>query len=563
MIRLYVILVYLAYLYVSLEKIRETTQRDEIEAQINENFKQSLLNYRKKMEIEQSKPRKINKAFEDFKYNEIKKIQAKAVIPARALEKFQTSENTSKKWKHRVGFTQLNTNRPWPKTGDPDHFFNTPYTKNIHKIPLQGAGEVTPWSGTYWPMLYGITSVRYCNGPKNTMGQYDPSTGQLITQYTYEQSVNMYHEPEEYQSIRPQSKQFAEKYVNDYFSPAEKYDLLVGDLDFTLTNNQKDAGKKFLKQNGGNIPSWFGICHGWSPAAYMVPQPKRPVTLRSITGLDIQFLPDDVKALSSLFLANANVYTNFVGEPCRVAPPKTPIADPATGLWLEADCAAVNPGTLVIVYGNQMGIQRKNFVTDYSQAEDQIWNQPTNSYSLRWFNVITNQFSSYANDVKVPIENIRYSPDKFLNFISRMASPKTRSFVGVLINITYTVETQPEHALSDTTDATKTGTFEAALELDENDDIVGGEWKYNDHPNFLWKIDETYPVQGCCDEFITTKYDGKTITPEMINWARASSTKGQVLKTIVGHIWNESGKNITENWTLNEQIAYRWNFLFN
>ena len=52
-------------------------------------------------------------------------------------------------------------------------------------------------------------------------------------------------------------------------SPAEKYDLLVGDANYGLTKQMWNAGKGYHDRYG-SVESWMGYCHGWAPAAYAV-----------------------------------------------------------------------------------------------------------------------------------------------------------------------------------------------------------------------------------------------------------------------------------------------------
>ena len=57
-------------------------------------------------------------------------------------------------------------------------------------------------------------------------------------------------------------------------SPSEKYDLLVGDKNFTLTKAMWNEGLGYYNRNG-SVERWMGICHGWAIAAYMYPRQQR------------------------------------------------------------------------------------------------------------------------------------------------------------------------------------------------------------------------------------------------------------------------------------------------
>ncbi len=107
--------------------------------------------------------------------------------------------------------------------------------------------------------------------------------------------------------------------------------------------------------------------------------------------------------------------------------------------------------------------------------------------------------------------------------------------------------------------ANKTIETAAALELDINDNIIGGEWKNNLHPNFMWKLDENFPVKGCCDDD-TSEFNGK-VNEEFKNSVVTASSKAQVIKSVVTHLAKESARNITVSFQ--EEFHNRWDFLFN
>ena len=74
-----------------------------------------------------------------------------------------------------------------------------------------------------------------------------------------------------------------EKHIVD-LSPSEKYDLTMGDEQFSLTNQQKLEGSKNLGDDH-DVESWMGICHGWAAGSVMAPKPIAPVTLVGDSGV--------------------------------------------------------------------------------------------------------------------------------------------------------------------------------------------------------------------------------------------------------------------------------------
>jgi hypothetical protein len=70
----------------------------------------------------------------------------------------------------------LSVNRPIPQPDDPKNFFTDDgYTTWIHSYPPSAEVNIVGWSGSYWPMRNGGTSLRYNKNDKNTIGDIDAS----------------------------------------------------------------------------------------------------------------------------------------------------------------------------------------------------------------------------------------------------------------------------------------------------------------------------------------------------------------------------------------------------
>ena len=167
-------------------------------------------------------------------------------------------------------------------------------------------------------------------------------------------------------------------------SPSEKYDLLVGDPDGTLTTAMWAQGRGFYERSG-EVESWMGICHGWAPAAYMLPRPTRYVDALAADGrTKLRFYPSDIKALASLLWANAATLSRFIGSRAN---DKDPPMD-ANGRLLSARAFDTNPGTWHMSVVNQIGVARRSFVID-ATYDYEVWNQPVYSYRYSYFNPLT------------------------------------------------------------------------------------------------------------------------------------------------------------------------------
>lgn len=438
-----------------------------------------------------------------------------------------------------TGISFLSLKQAIPSGQGPEYFFvNSQYERSIDRLPLSGEGK-EPWSASYWPIRNGAISVRYNkNYSMNTIGIWDFSRNSWKSQYTLSQSIYKYSQPSEWNSIAASQRQ---AYVDYIYSPAEKYDILVGDSNFGLTAYLKRYSSQF-SQNG-DCPGWYGICHGWAPASFRYPKALKSVTLTAADNLTrVTFLPNDIYALTSLFWANASFTTRFLGAICPYSDSSQIKSDPYTGLYLDPQCSAINPGAFVLAMGNELGIKKLNAILDPS-SDGEIWNQPIKSYTMRFFNVLTKTFAASVAEAKQPVNRVKASTDSFMRFISNRVSYNTVSIVGVFMTYTYSVETEPVHNNQPNQFYSKTDQTIASLELDAYNNIIGGEWLTNKHPNFMWKPDEASTPAGKYDS-VSPSFTGSTYSLQQLStYAKASSQYGQPLKTVVDYIVNLASTN--------------------
>lgn len=431
--------------------------------------------------------------------------------------------------------------RPMDASDTPDKFFCDKYIDIITDLPIEGKADIIPWSGSYWPIRFGGISLRYGLNENNTLGEFDPDSGELSSLYTWKESVDKYKQPDEH-NIHYNSSIF-EEYVNNNYSPAEKYDLLIGDFNYTLTNIMKKEGYYMEKDNEGDVPGWMGYCHGWSPASYIEKKPIRSVTITAADGhTKITFLPDDIKSYATVYWAEAEQKTNFIGNRCSYKNTKDIPSDKDTGLWDDYACFAINPASFHITMANQIGINKKNLVYDPNTGGD-IWNQPVYGYKFLFYNVLNNNTSSDLKESLVTLEDI-HKPithdDKFLNYIIKKAQENTKYIIGVESNIEYIFESFPIHNNSEMEDNKKSLDYRYILELDESYRIIGGEWTDNAHPIFIWKIDE-HEINSHEKENI---FDGSVDSLRKLKKYAIDTSKNQknVLKIIVNYLIEQSSK---------------------
>ncbi len=320
--------------------------------------------------------------------------------------------------------------------------------------------DESPWSDDYWALYKGILGCRYADPDF-------PSSEDWMENFSYVRD-------------KPAADIIATGNANeiDLLSPSEKYDLLVGDRNGSLTRNMWQEGEAYYNRSG-SVETWMGICHGWAPAAYMLSRPQNTITVLAADGdTEIRFFPSDIKALASLLWANAPTATRFVGGRCNDTDPEI---DPENGRAISIKCFDTNPGTWHLAIVNQIGEARRSFVLDVTY-DYEVWNQPAHGYQYWYFNPQEMEWASSLEDATVAMSD--FNNDRF----SAYRGDEAASVVGVMMRVQYIVETDPTHQNTDSPadDKIQTVDYYYDLELDTNGVIQGGEWYQNPHPDFLW-----------------------------------------------------------------------------
>lgn len=325
--------------------------------------------------------------------------------------------------------------------------------KALHSAQL----DEVPWSDDYWALYKGGLGARYADrGFWNNNSDWNDY-------WTYTTQTEV-----------PDNYVVAGKIDN--LSPSEKYDLIVGDSNYSMTASNWNMGKSYY-DNNGSVERWMGLCHGWAPAAYMLPRPKHSVVVKGANGEDVKFYPSDIKALGTLLWAEASPGVRFIGGRCNT---KNPARD-ENGRVKDQKCFDTNPGSWHQSIVNQIGVSKRSFIID-ATYDYQVWNQPVYSYSYSYFNPQTGRAYDNAQDAMIAMET--YSKDKFKKYRASNA----KYVVGVRMRTSYVVETSPSHREVDSSryDGITSVRYTYDLELDKNGNILGGEWYTNKHPDFLW-----------------------------------------------------------------------------
>ena len=386
--------------------------------------------------------------------------------------------------------------------------------KNLLALPLIGAVKDQPWSDDYWPIYKGILGARYAKEEFHEL-------------YTWK-------EAKEYVTSSPLSENMNHAFI-DELSPSEKFDLLHTEnhLDLPLTSSMWKQGEQYLTRYN-EIEKWMGICHGWAAASFMVKRPKNSVTVKDAKNKNIIFYPSDIKGLVSLLWASGKYQNHFVGGRCNSRDPEVN----ESGRPLRQDCFDNNPATFHLAVANGVGIHRKSFVMDVT-FDYEVWNQPISSYAMIFENVISKKRSDNPQDAIIELKN--YRDDPYKDFRSKDA----KYIVGVSIEVNYIVETQPSQLNIDHMDfdGISLSYYAYDLELDEDYNIIGGEWGDREHPDFLWRPAENAQALTFYDYYIMSDHlwDGKApLQDQYKELASKAAREGSPLAYIIRSLVNLS-----------------------
>lgn len=291
----------------------------------------------------------------------------------------------------------------------------------LNELPTSGEALKQPWSDIYWPSQLGGIALRWLNGYRSLF-----STPLL----------------QEIDVRKMSERQLAE------LSPAEKYDIYMGRFDFPTVQSE-------LARTHPSLPSWFGLCHGWSSAALNFEEPGN-VSVKGPSGIDVPFGSSDVKAL--LAYAQGVVYVpplRVLGQRCDVDLTARP------ELRDTGACRDTNAGSFHLVLTNLVGRQGQVILADMTRGSE-IWNFPIFGFSSR--------------------EILRQPP-------TPGAAAQAVSEVIVETDVDFLVEISSPTWLpliDSRRVASQRTRYAYAIELDSLGRIVGGRWLSDERPDFVW-----------------------------------------------------------------------------
>jgi Transglutaminase elicitor len=334
----------------------------------------------------------------------------------------------------------------WMKSDDPILILEKNYQQKFIDLPLKGKLDMRPWSDTYWATYKGGISYRWSkSGAKSEITTYPILKREDLS-----------------------------KMDIGFLSPSEKYDLFVGDYNFTLTKMERDRTEVM---SGKNIPLWWGLCHDWAPATMIYNSPG-PITVKNQDGMEIPFYASDIKALLVYNLElQANVTKNyFMGSRCELRFPNfleglsngRISSDKFLKLIGKEECADMDPGAVHLALATLIGIRKTGLVMDKTRG-NQIWNQPIYAYESR------------VLDTRIPKRPIK----------GEIPNLDVAKILTIETNIVYVKEIEPnKDGKNIPKNSLKDLKYKYEIFLNKEGNIIGGKWLSLERPDFFWRIED-------------------------------------------------------------------------
>lgn len=349
---------------------------------------------------------------------------------------------------------------------DLETYYNEPLVKDFSTLKTQFASASSPtipWPGSYWPTYKDSINVVWNTGDQSASEKYAKAYG-----------------------LNPTELQNQVSAVNGVDAHANKTKCTT-DAACTAQNDASVCAKRTGAGSGYCIPTWYGICHAWAPAAILEAEPQCDVVKNGQT-----FRVLDIKALVTAVYDGSAISTVFTGA--RFNGPDTPAATDAYGRFVNAARRDVGAGFFHLAITTIMGKHKQSFIIDVT-AGTQVWNQPVRSYEVQAMDLVDVAHASqqYFGTTVYPFN----AQMVYLAFVKTSVRWIVEAYADGPLVATQRVDTY-----------TASREYEYLLELDANYAVIGGEWVGRskvDHPDFLW--------------FPTSKPDPSTITKAGLSYA--------------------------------------------
>jgi len=338
--------------------------------------------------------------------------------------------------------------KAWNYRNNPHWQIDKTYEYHLNKLPKSGELKKYPWTGNYWPHSDGGLTYRWnLQGEKNLQKYWD---------YPLHDMKNM------------------TGVDLNTLSPAEKYDLYLGNLNWNTVKEERNYSKINTQIKASvkydpsyKIDSWAGICNAWSESTITFNNPK-PIIVTGKLGHRIPFGASDIKGLLASMLNMDKVTPEkTIGERCfddldtlwGQVEKGTLSEDEFYGISDRGPCGDVNAGAFHVVLTNQIALKDHGFMIDVDRGS-QVWNQPVYSYE---------------------IQNMEQIPK-----IHDRAAKGTKKVFYVHVKVHYVREMHQSWFSKIPHKGFGIKDYEYFLELDKDEKIIGGAWSSYERPDYVW-----------------------------------------------------------------------------
>lgn len=247
-----------------------------------------------------------------------------------------------------VGVTRLGVETAALSSRDGDMWSGGALEYALDKLPAKGEAKVIPWTGSYWPTAYDNINYRWDGpGSDSPAMKYQKAFGRAGV----EEAVSRHHGIDSVTGARP-------------CTASSQCDKAGGEI----------CAKRFGRASGRCIPTWLGICHGWTPAAILFPEPKHAVVKNGVT-----FKVNDLKALASL--AHDRTETKFISLRCDVSSRANGVNFEKYRRPIGEACRQTSAGGFHLLLANFLGRSGNAFAEDRT-LDAEVWNQPVRGYRV-------------------------------------------------------------------------------------------------------------------------------------------------------------------------------------
>ena len=335
-----------------------------------------------------------------------------------------------------------------PRTGKLDKpVWRDRYPQAVGKAPVA-------WSDTYWPSYELSTNNRWLGRTtKSPLEKYDAA---------FNNAPGCAAQPDT--TCGPTAKAKWDQYFT-CAGPAAKWHMKnfqsINQMFDGINNDNKGGVDDCSSSDDEGPQGWWGLCHAWTPAALLEPEPQHAVTYAGQT-----WEVADIKALIVTLYDRSNAI--MLGGRCNAES----IEHDATGS-ANTECQDVNPGALHVVLTNFLGINDQPVIEDRT-ASGQVWNQPMVGYRVTKQQEVT---------VARALACVGGTGTKWTYNTS------AKKLVEVELETDYLVEGSPSRTPLGMDDYLSHDEYHYILELGSTGKIIGGRYcteSEDDHPDFLW-----------------------------------------------------------------------------